>query len=197
MSLEETKTVVISEATVKATISTIANLVRSVHLKRALHAVDDDPDLNFWRVIYGNLTDIAVLEWCKLFGSDHSDHQPVHWKNMISVCEHPDFRRRLWERLHVSENDFKAYRTTLKDYRDTRVAHMDFKRPSPKDYPEFDLALESAYFYYDEILPTWWNFGRNDYPEDIRKYCAQFANLSGEVASVALGATSAIKERVL
>jgi hypothetical protein len=28
------------------------------------------PSLNFWRLIYGNLLDVAVLEWCKVFGSD-------------------------------------------------------------------------------------------------------------------------------
>jgi hypothetical protein len=40
--------------------------------------------LNFWRVINGNLTDMAVLEWCKLFGSDDEQHQPVHRKNIVS-----------------------------------------------------------------------------------------------------------------
>jgi hypothetical protein len=115
---------------------------------------------------------------------------------MMAASEYPEFRRRLWDRLNVSEDGFKTYRASLKDYRDTRVAHMDFKRPSPKDYPEFDLALESACFYYGEILPLWRLFGRDEYPEDIREYCRIFADQSANVAAVALAATNSIKERV-
>ena len=29
-----------------------------------------EPRLNFWRVTYGNFTDMAVIDWCKPFGSD-------------------------------------------------------------------------------------------------------------------------------
>ncbi len=53
----------------------IVNLVRTIALKRAIAAVDDDPHLNFWRVIQGNGMDMAAIEWCKLFGSDDEAHQ--------------------------------------------------------------------------------------------------------------------------
>jgi hypothetical protein len=46
--------------------------------------------LNFWRLIYGNLMDMAVIEWCKLFGSDSEEHQPAHWKNIIPEAEHQE-----------------------------------------------------------------------------------------------------------
>ncbi len=45
----------------------VVNLARCVALKRALIAADPDPALNFWRVLNGNLLDMAVREWCKLF----------------------------------------------------------------------------------------------------------------------------------
>ena len=45
-------------------------MVRTIQLRRTFSAVSPTPTLVMWRVIYGNLTDMAVLEWCKLFGSD-------------------------------------------------------------------------------------------------------------------------------
>ena len=48
----------------------LASVVRTIHLRRSFHTVSPAPALVMWRVIYGNLTDMAVLEWCKLFGSD-------------------------------------------------------------------------------------------------------------------------------
>jgi hypothetical protein len=62
----------------------LASLVRTVQLRRSFHAVSPAPTLVMWRIIYGNLTDMAVLEWCKLFGSDDEHNQPVHWKNIAS-----------------------------------------------------------------------------------------------------------------
>jgi len=44
------------------------NLARCIALKRALAAADPDPALNFWRVFTAIMLDMAVLEWCKLFG---------------------------------------------------------------------------------------------------------------------------------
>jgi hypothetical protein len=49
-------------------------LVWNILLKRALHTADRNPRLNFWRVQYGNLMDMAVIDWCKLFGSDDVEH---------------------------------------------------------------------------------------------------------------------------
>ncbi|MEO8441757.1 MAG: hypothetical protein ABI547_04675, partial [Betaproteobacteria bacterium] len=65
-------------------VNIIGSLIRSVHLKRALSRIDPNPDLNFWRVIHGNFLDIAVIEWCKLFGSDDKEHQKAHWKNLVA-----------------------------------------------------------------------------------------------------------------
>ena len=67
----------------------LTNLVRNIHLRRQLSAVRADPHLVFWRLIYGDLSDIVVLEWCKLFGSDDDERQPLHWKNVIP--DHPNF----------------------------------------------------------------------------------------------------------
>ncbi|HWU78751.1 MAG TPA: hypothetical protein VN158_01640, partial [Caulobacter sp.] len=41
---------------------------RYVQLKRTLAMNDEDPQIDFWRMIYGGLTNLAVIEWCKFFG---------------------------------------------------------------------------------------------------------------------------------
>jgi hypothetical protein len=96
-----------------------------------------------WRVIYGNLTDMAVLEWCKLFGSDDEQNQPVHWKNLASDPE--QFRKELFAGLGIyEESKWRSYWTEMNRYRDHVVAHHDQRRVEIKNYPTFDLALESA-----------------------------------------------------
>ena len=56
-------------------------LVRDATLRRVLHKIDPDPQLNFCRVSYGNLTDVTVIEWCKTFGKDNKDG---HWKKVVT-----------------------------------------------------------------------------------------------------------------
>ena len=66
-------------------VEVLASMVGTIQLRRTFNAVSPMPNL-MWRVIYGNSTDMAVLEWCKLFASDDEQNQPVHWKNVA-----PDF----------------------------------------------------------------------------------------------------------
>lgn len=175
-------------------INTLANLVRSTHLKRALAAIDPDPPLNFWRVLHGHLLDMAVLAWCKLFGSDHKAHQSVHWKNV--VADPQDFREALFKRLGINQREWTSYWKLMKRYRDMHVAHRDFRNSDVKNYPKLDYALESAYFYYEYILPEMRKHGLTNYPDDLAEYCARFADQAKEIAQKALSATADIKERV-
>jgi hypothetical protein len=84
----------------------LVSLVRTIQLRRTLHAVRADPHLNFWRVIYGNLTDMAVLKWCKLFGSDDDEKQPIHWKNTASDPE--AFRKAMLASLGIYESKWRS-----------------------------------------------------------------------------------------
>ena len=119
-----------------------------------------------WRVIYGNLTDMAVLEWCKLFGSDDEQNQPVHWKNIASDPE--QFRKELFSELGIYESKWRSSWTEMKRYRDQVVAHHDQRRVGIKNYPTFDLALEFAYFYYDFVVAELRKNGIDQQPKDLR-----------------------------
>ena len=83
-------------------VEVLASMVRTIQLRRTFSAVSPTPTLVMWRVIYGNLTDMAVLEWCKLFGSDDEHNQPIHWKNIASDPE--QFRKDLFSKLRIYES---------------------------------------------------------------------------------------------
>jgi hypothetical protein len=172
----------------------VASLVRTIQLRRTFSAVSPAPTLVMWRVIYGNLTDMAVLEWCKLFGSDDEQNQPIHWKNLASDPE--QFRKELFARLGIYESKWRSYWTEMKRYRDQVVAHHDQRRVEIKKYPTFDLALESAYFYYDHVVSELRKHRIDQQPKDLRAYSAEFAAQCRDIAAAAMGATKSFEERV-
>jgi len=154
------------------------------------------PILNFWRVIDGNFMDMAVIDWCKLFGSDHQAHQPAHWKNMVPTSEHDAFRKGLLAELAVTHDVWMAYREELKRYRDTNAAHLDPRPPRLPNYPRFDVALGSSYYYYAWLVRI---ASRTsvacDFP-DLRTYATSFRAKAAKVAKIALDATAGIEEDV-
>jgi len=175
-------------------VDVLVGFVRSVHLRRALSAVDPSPKLNFWRVIFGHCTDMAAIEWCKLFGSDDAQYQPVHWKNLISPAQHDNFRTDLLVALDKTQSEWLDYRVAVKLYRDTHAAHRDIRPHSAKRYPDYTPALEAAYFYWDRLLPL----APPDFifPEDLRIYSTEFEAQAKEVAEIAMRATAQISEKV-
>lgn len=181
------------------TIRIIAAFVCNVHFKRALYEIDRDPHLNFWRMIQGNCLDIAVIEWCKLFGSDNKSYQPAHWKIQVPYKEHDGFRRRLLGALKLSEEAWEDYWVEVKGYRDNHAAHFNqnyLNKPDSR-YPELTTALEAAYFYYEYLIDSIADENvKRGYPEDIKDYCERFASQASHVGRVAIEATSEIQEKV-
>jgi hypothetical protein len=168
----------------------LANVVRSAQLKRALTLVKPNPRLNFWLIIYGNLLDVAVLEWCKLFGADS---EPTHWKRV--VADHDAFRRDLLKSMGINEGTWAAYWNEMKAYRDAQVAH-DFVDPDVTRYPSLDLALKSSYFYYIHVISELRKLGEKRFPNDLEEYGARFTAQAREIAVMAIASTTAIEEKV-
>jgi hypothetical protein len=190
ITVERDRVVVITDV-----VDVLVSFVRAVRLRRELSAACVDPHLSFWRVIYGNCTDMAVLEWCKLFGSDDNQNQPVHWK---SVASNPDnFRKSLFSTLGIHESKWRSYWQEMKTYRPQAVAHHDQRRFSIKAYPKFDLALDSAYFYYDFARAELGKLGVDQRPERLKDYGDAFAAQCRLIAPAALEATQHFKESVL
>ena len=178
-----------------AAVEILEALIRNIALKQALHRVDKDPHLNFWRLIYGNQMDVPVLEWCKLFGADDAERQPVHWKNVASDLEH--FRAGLFASIGIDADGWSAYWQEMKKYRDMEVAHHDSHRNSISKYPLLNTALHSAFYYFDYVRSELRNFGIDQQPSDIREYARKFEEKCVEVATVAMSATRSITENVI
>jgi hypothetical protein len=98
-----------------AAVDILATIVRNVYLRRELSDVCADPALNFWRLIYGNLTDMAVLEWCKFFGADDSERQTVHWKSLAQ--DQDGFRDEMLSSMGISREAWNEYWAEMKTYR--------------------------------------------------------------------------------
>jgi hypothetical protein len=172
-------------------VNVLVNLVRNIQLRRQLSVVCADPQLAFWRLIYGDLTDIAVLEWCKLFGSDDDTRQALHWKSLVS--DHAKFRTDMLSRLGIYESKWRSYWNEMKLYRDKSVAHHDLRRSEITNYPKFDLALKSAYFYYEFIVAELRKLGIEQQPNDLRECSLAFSDQCREVASAAVRAAKSCR----
>ncbi len=130
------------------------------------------------------------MEWCKLFGSDDSETQPVHWKSIAT--DHDAFRKDLLSALAISQAEWNDYWTEMKTYRDRAVAHFDPRQVSIARYPDFDLALKSTYFYYKYLRAELALLGEGLLPEDLEEYSRTFAKKCAETAAAALDATKSI-----
>jgi hypothetical protein len=96
----------------------------------------------FGATINGNMVDIAVLEWCKLFADRKGHH---HWNRLVR----PDVEQRqfLAELLHILEVNEAAWRQYLDEfrvYRDKFVAHLDTDESAR--IPQLDMACKAPIF---------------------------------------------------
>ena len=175
---------------IESHIERLVCLVRNATLRRVLHKVDPDPQLNFWRVSYGNLTDVAVIEWCKTFGADNEDG---HWKNVVT--DPNSFRSGMLNQLNIDRDEWDAYWQQMKLYRDNVAVHAGHSS-EVTDYPRFDVALESACFYYQYLIRRLRVLGVDRKPDDLRSYAKDFEALAETAAQAALKATADIPETV-
>ena len=179
----------------------IASFVRNRELGRALlNAQGRNEKQNFWRVLQGSAFDIAVIEWCKLFGSDDEDHQPVHWKNIVPKDAHDCFRSDLHSTTVGSKEKWESYWADVKAYRDRHAAHFDdeyLRRENDPRYPDLSTAFDAAVFYYNWIIKR-----MNDadtypqFPPDLRRYSDEFLQQSEAMAEAAFKATASMDEAV-
>lgn len=124
---------------------TLRTFMDAVALMRAINAVEDRR--YFLTVAQRNAYDTAIISWCILFGSDHADHQQIHWKNMF---DNDPFRADLLRSLSISQEEWAAYRKLLVDYRNELTAHRDLN-PVTRFHPSFDTALLAANFFDEQL----------------------------------------------
>lgn len=99
----------------------------------------------FWRSINANFIDVAVLEWCKLYGDLNAKH---HWTKC--VADQDDFIAGLINETGLTMPEFEAYRIEIRTYRDKFVAHLD--ELNEMQIPNIQPALESVRYLYKYLL---------------------------------------------
>jgi hypothetical protein len=107
----------------------------------------------FGATVNGNMLDVAVLEWCKLFADEKGRH---HWKKFIRERDAQDrFHRQLRKKLSLTNDQWNDYDEQVTHYRDKFVAHLD--QLNKMNIPRLQAALDATLFLYAhvrEILPA-------------------------------------------
>ncbi|MBK8768212.1 MAG: hypothetical protein IPM01_27935 [Burkholderiaceae bacterium] len=176
----------------RAQLFRLVHIARSIAMKRAMTAVCDSPRLNFWRLIFGSQLDVAVLEWCKVFGSDA---EATHWKKAVNTSERSGYRSGLLAAIEIDELAWSDYWEKMKAYRDSFVAHH-VENGAVANYPELEIALKSSAFHYKHVLSQLRERGQGRYPDDLMKYYTEFEAQSFQIARAAFAATAGIEESV-
>jgi hypothetical protein len=95
-----------------------------------------------------NFIDIAVVEWCKLFGETKEQH---HWSQVIIDRDNRrGFKRGLLDELGCTAGEWNTYREALLRYRHTFIAHLDSHRYM--HIPSLDKALASVTYYHSFLF---------------------------------------------
>lgn len=160
-------------------------VVRNAACYEALSQYKDEFEQNWWILIYNNFFDIAILEWCKVFGTDS---EPTHWKNLIA--DHDAFRQGLLSALGTDQASYAAYWETMMSYRNELLAHR-FTNPSVKNYPTLDFALKSSFYYYSILIKM-----LKRYPDDLKDYYDRSFRQAVKFAELSYHSTKALKESV-
>ena len=101
---------------------------------------------NIDRTINGNFMDMAVLEWCKLFGEPR--HEPQHWQRVLTDIEQRrEFKQGLFGALRLKSAEWNAHAHGCIRYRSDFVAHLG-SEPNMQT-PLLNPLWQSAAFYYE------------------------------------------------
>jgi hypothetical protein len=107
---------------------------------------DHHPEAAFLRRAINNFLDVAVLDWCKLFGSQRSEKH--HWRRVVSDAAR--FERALFRELGTNAAAFEELVGKILYYRNRFLAHLD--DDLLMDIPELDPARKAVVFYHRHII---------------------------------------------
>lgn len=89
----------------------------------------------------------AAINWCMIFGSDK--HEPTHWKK-LSIAASQELKKSfddgLFKETGFNRDSWRAYWRSMTDFRNKYAVHRELT-PITKPVPDFDGALEVAFFF--------------------------------------------------
>jgi hypothetical protein len=123
----------------------------------------------FWNTSHNNFLDIALLEWCKLFGDEKGKHR--YSKVVVDPAQ---FKIELLADLALTDTAFTDYIKQMRTYRDEFVAHLDDKDEFNTFYvPDLTIAKTSVIFLYGYLLAQ---EAANDTFHEAPKSAVEFFN---------------------
>jgi len=154
------------------------DLCRQIAYHRAMRPYVGDLRRNYWIYTFNNFIDMAVLDWCHLFGNWDDD---LHWRNVIG--KDVGFKERVLADLDLNDGQWADYWECIKDYRNKDVAHIDIVSPAT-DVPDMELAIRSAATYYRWIMPELKQWPRYDPLQDeLLEWFKEMQALADELVS--------------
>lgn len=164
-------------------------VIRNAANFQSLVKYKDDFKQNYWILIYNNFLDIAVLEWCKVFGTDS---EPTHWKTIVN--DHTAFREGLLNCIGLDENEWSAFWENVNSYRNNIIAH--FKKVDDLSYPFLDVIIKSSFYYYKWLQKELETHGIIQEPEDLENYYRRCLSQAENFSEIAYNSTADIGEKV-
>ncbi|SFR57414.1 hypothetical protein SAMN05216203_1494 [Marinobacter daqiaonensis] len=114
---------------------------RSVMIARALASSLHQFEISniIWTQSVNNSYMMAVIEWCKAFGSNNEE---VHWKRVFG--ENSPYMSDLLSELDLSHDEYEQYWKKMTDARSKRIAHSNLDGEKVIELPELDTAIFMA-----------------------------------------------------
>jgi|GEM_PF-2707132 len=113
---------------------------------------------DFWRMANGNFAEIAILEFCKLFGGWNDQYR---WQNVVE--DENDFKKRIEVKTTLSFVEFENYVKEIKLYRDKYLSHHD----QEIEFPRLQIATTAVFAYYQYIIER---YGAGGFPLDLKSF---------------------------
>jgi hypothetical protein len=171
----------------------LAYIARNIAFYRALAKYKGTFAQNFWIYAFNNYFDMAVLEWCKVFGSRG---EPTHWSAVVQDAD--SFRAALLAELKLSRDEWRGYWEQMKNYRDLAVVHH-MQDPRVTSYPTLDIALQATSFYYKFLVCALRDLPEEPMyflPKNLESYYQRLLQHAEQVATAAYEASRGIEDKV-
>jgi hypothetical protein len=182
--------VAVTEVQLKEHIFRLVYVIRNAASYESLSKYQGSFTQNYWLLIQNNFFDFAILEWCKIFGTDS---EPTHWKKIVD--DPASFRTKLLARVKLNETDWKDYWDNMIAYRNNLISHYQ-KDPNVKTYPDFDKAIEASYYYYEYLIWKLRSSGNKEYSDNLKDYYDRYLEQAIRFSETAYSSTKDIKEKV-
>jgi uncharacterized protein YbaA (DUF1428 family) len=105
--------------------------------------IEDD----FWRHNNSNSIDMAVIDWCKVFGDKKAEH---YWRK--SVDDPDTVLTQMLAATNISNTEFEEYILKVREYRDKFLAHLD--KDNVMHIPQLDIAIGTTIFLYNHLATS-------------------------------------------